>query len=96
MSSSLRGELFSVVDFLLGFLGDFCFTFWLPVSPLHKLVLQRQAMVDPDPSSVMSLWWQDGAGSRGLDNEPKSTSVLKHSRMVAEIRNSEIVNLNQM
>ena len=92
MFSSLRGEIFSLDDFLLVFLGDllfssdFCFTLWLPVSALHRLVLQRQAMVEPDPSSVMSFRWQDGAGSRGLDSEPKSTSDLKHSRMVAEIK----------
>ena len=52
---------------------------------LQKSVLQRQAKMEPEPSSVMSLWAQSASGTRGSSIEPRSTRVGKHSRSVAEM-----------
>ena len=41
--------------------------------------------MEPEPSSVMSRWEQEGKGTRGSAIEPSSTRVGKHSRSVAEI-----------
>ena len=41
--------------------------------------------MDPDPSSVMSRWEQEGSGTNGSVMEPSNTRVGKHSRSVAEI-----------
>ena len=54
------------------------------LSSLQKSVLQRQAKMDPEPSSVISLVEQSGNGTRGSCIEPSSTRVGKHSRNVAE------------
>ena len=78
-------------NLLLGFFATFLisldslFSLLLSVTSLQKLVLHRHAMVDPDPSSVISLWLQDFVGFKGLSIEPNRTSVLKHSRIVAAI-----------
>ena len=53
-------------------------------SSLQKSVLQRQAKIDPEPSSVISLCEQSGKGTRGSWIEPSKTRVGKHSRNVAE------------
>ena len=79
-------------DLLLGFFATFLISLaslfsllLVSVASLQKLVVHRHAMVDPDPSSVISLWLQDFVGFKGLSIEPNRTSVLKHSRIVAAI-----------
>ena len=52
-------------------------------SSVQKSVLQMQANIDPDMSSVMSFCLQSGNGIRGFWIEPSRTRVGKHSRKVA-------------
>ena len=52
-------------------------------SALQKSLVQRQARIVPDPSSVISLWTQSSAASKGFCIEPRRTLVGKHSRRVA-------------
>ena len=51
---------------------------------LHKSVVHRQAIPDPEPSSLMSFSTQFVFGTKGSLIVPSKTSVLKHSRIVAE------------
>ena len=53
---------------------------------LHKSVVQRQAIPDPEPSSLISFSIQSSVGLSGLVIVPRRTSFLKHSRTVAETR----------
>ena len=46
-------------------------------------MLQRQAKIDPVPSSVMSLWLQSGSAAKGSLIVPRRTLVGKHSLKVA-------------
>ena len=52
-------------------------------SALQKSLVQRQARMVPDPSSVISLWTQSSAANKGFWIEPSRTLVGKHSRRVA-------------
>ena len=50
---------------------------------LQRSVVQRQARPAPAPAPLMSRASQLGAGVSGAWMVPRSTSVSKHSRMVA-------------
>ena len=50
---------------------------------LQRSVVQRQARPAPAPAPLMSRGTQLGAGVSGAWMVPRSTSVSKHSRMVA-------------
>ena len=51
-----------------------------PVPMLQLSVSQRQARMEPPPSSVMSRMLHSGSGSSGDVMEPRRTEVEKHSR----------------